>query len=104
MGFNQESIHNADSWLRYCGQQQTIRLNKLASIWASPRVAARSIIRPHEAPLDNEPADAPLAGAAVDIAIRSFYDLKIGVRFNRLSPDIFFHRVEFNTEHDENCN
>lgn len=70
MGFNQESIHNANSWPRYRGQQ-TIRLNKLASIRTSPRVAARSIIRSYEAPLDNELADVPFAGAADDVAIRS---------------------------------
>jgi len=69
--FNQESIHNVDSWLCYRGQQQTIQLNKLASIRASPRVVARSIIRPHEASLDNESADALLAGTVADIAIRS---------------------------------
>lgn len=59
MDFNQESIHNADSWAGYRGLR-SIQPNKGASIRASPRVAAGSIIGQHEPPLDNEPADAPL--------------------------------------------
>lgn len=59
MDFNQESIHNADSWLGYRGLR-SIEPNKAATIRASPRVAAGSIIGQHEPPLDNEPADAPL--------------------------------------------
>lgn len=59
MDFNQESIHNADSWLGYRGLR-SIEPNKAASIRASPRVVAASIIGQHEPPLDNEPADAPL--------------------------------------------
>lgn len=59
MDFNQESIHNADSWLGYRGLR-SIQPNKGASIRASPRVAAGSIIGQHEPPLDNEQADAPL--------------------------------------------
>lgn len=77
MGFNQESIHNVDSWLCYRGQQQTIQFNKLASIRASPRVAAQSIIRPYEASLDNESADALCSPAPWPTLRFVLYDLKI---------------------------
>lgn len=88
MDFNQESIHNGDSWAGYRGLR-SIGPNKAASIRASPQVAAGSIIGRHEPPLDNEPADAPLRGLRSSLLQKDslFTSEKMSASFHPLVPD-----------------